>query len=114
MTATHASTGPLRWLPHAENFASFTRQSKIDGILAAFAVSSVLRCGGSIEEEILHRIAACHETRGLFFQLLQNHGKLELFPKTWRTWDAFAAANMVEWLMYPTELGREPDHLEKM
>ena len=33
MTATHASTGPLRWLPHAENFANFTRQSKIDGIL---------------------------------------------------------------------------------
>jgi hypothetical protein len=27
---------------------------------------------------------------------------------------AFAAANMVTWLLYPTELGREPDQLEKM
>lgn len=85
-----------------------------DPRLAAFAVSSVLRCGGSIGDGDLQRIAACHETRALLFQLLQNHGKLELFPPTYRTWDAFAAANMVDWLMYPTELGREPDYLEKM
>ena len=85
-----------------------------DPRLAAFAVSSVLRCGGSIGDGVLERIAACHETRALLFQLLQNHGKLELFPQTFRTWDAFAAANMVNWLMYPTELGREPDYLEKM
>ena len=34
------------------------------------------------------------------------------FPKRWRTWEAFAAAGMVEWLMFPSELGREPDDLE--
>ena len=33
-------------------------------------------------------------------------------PRRWRTWEAFAAAGMVEWLMYPAELGREPDNLE--
>jgi len=35
-------------------------------------------------------------------------------PQEWCTRDAFAAADMVEWLSYPTELGREPDELEKM
>ena len=42
MTATHASTGPLHWLPHAENFVSFTRQSKIDGILATIMTVGVV------------------------------------------------------------------------
>lgn len=85
-----------------------------DPRVAAFAVSSVLRSGGYVEQEVLNPIAACHETRALLFQLLHDLGKGELFPPTYRTWDAFAAANMVDWLMYPTELGREPEYLEKM
>lgn len=85
-----------------------------DPRVAAFAVSSVLRCGGSIEQGVLNDIAGCHETRAMLFQLLHDLNKGELFPPTHRTWDAFAAANMVDWLMYPTELGREPEYLEKM
>src|SRR5262245_30087584 len=39
MPGRHASTGPLPWPLLAGNFGNFTRQSKIDGSLAAFAIS---------------------------------------------------------------------------
>jgi hypothetical protein len=36
----------------------------------------------------------------------------DLFPKKFATWEAFAASDMARWLIYPTELGREPDQIE--
>ncbi|HYT90514.1 MAG TPA: hypothetical protein VEL76_17540 [Gemmataceae bacterium] len=85
-----------------------------DPRLAAFAAISVLRRGGKVAKSVLQRIAACPETCELLFELLRGLNKLDLFPPKYRTWDAFAAANMVNWLMYPTELGRQPDQLKKM
>jgi hypothetical protein len=85
-----------------------------DPRLLAFAGAALLRRGGTVGKEVLDRVAAYHETRELLFDLLRSLGRLDLFPAAWRTWDAFAAANMVAWLIYPTELGREPDELEKM
>jgi hypothetical protein len=85
-----------------------------DPRLTAFAAGSVFRRGGRVPKAALNRAAGSHETRGLFFLILDGLGKIDLFPARWRTWDAFAAANMVDWLIYPTELGREPDQLQKM
>jgi hypothetical protein len=85
-----------------------------DPRLTAFAAASVLRRGGRVPKAALNRAARSHETRGLLFLLLDGIGKVDLFPARWRTWDAFAAANMVDWLIYPTELGREPDQLQQM
>jgi hypothetical protein len=85
-----------------------------DPLLAAFAAGSVLRRGGRVPKSVLNRIARSHETRVHLFLLLDGLGNIDLFPARWRTWDAFAAANIVDWLMYPTELGREPDELQKM
>lgn len=86
-----------------------------DPRIAAFAATSLVRRGQSVGTRVLNRIAACHETRGLLFQLLSAMSRADLFPAKWRTWEAFGAARMVEWLMYPAELGREPDeiHLEQ-
>jgi hypothetical protein len=50
----------------------------------------------------------------MLFVLLRDVGRLDLFPEKWRTREAFAAANMVNWLLYPTELGHEPDELRRM
>jgi hypothetical protein len=33
----------------------------------------------------------------------------DLILKKLATWEAFAASDMVNWRIYPTELGREPD-----
>jgi hypothetical protein len=85
-----------------------------DPHLAAYAALALLRRGESAPPAAINRAAASHETRALIFEGLRELKKEKLFPAKWRTWDAFAAARMVEWLLYPTELGREPDELELM
>jgi hypothetical protein len=85
-----------------------------DPRLIAFAALSQLRRGSDVPEPALARVAACHETRELLFESLRSLGRLDLFPRKYRTSDAFAAANMVSWLLHPSELGREPDQLENM
>jgi hypothetical protein len=85
-----------------------------DPRLVAFAAASVLRRGGKVARAVLNSVTACHETRELLFAQLRDLDRLDLFPRKHRTWDAFAAANMVRWLLYPAELGREPDRLQKM
>jgi hypothetical protein len=84
-----------------------------DPRLVAFAVGAALRRREAVAPAALKRAAACHETRVLLFEILERFDRLELFPAAYRTWDMFAAADMVNWLMYPAELGREPDKLEK-
>lgn len=36
----------------------------------------------------------------------------QLFPTQYLTLDSFAACAMVQWLMFPSELGREPEALD--
>jgi hypothetical protein len=85
-----------------------------DPRLALCAAVSIVRRGGTVTAEVLERIAACHETRALLFDKLAELDRLDLFPAAWRTWDAFAMGHMVEWLLYPSELGREPAAIEQM
>ena len=92
----------------------FQALSLSDPRLAAYAAVALLRHGVSVQKEICIGIAACHETRAMFFELLKQFGRLDYFPSEYCQWDAFAAADMVQWLSYPTELGREPDELQLM
>ena len=85
-----------------------------DPLLVLFAATSLVRRGGKVPAERLEMIAACHETRSMLFTKLEELDALKLFPAAWRTWDAFAAAEMVTWLLYPSELGHEPDEIEQM
>lgn len=85
-----------------------------DPRLALFAAVATLRRKGKVPAAIFDRIAASHETREMLFEKLREIDALARFPKTWRTWDAFAAAHMVNWLLYPSELGHEPDAIEQM
>ena len=68
--------------------------ASVDPWIAVFAAISLLRLGVEVAGRTLERIAANHEVRVVL--------------------DAFAAADMVGWLKYPTELGREPNTLERM
>jgi len=63
---------------------------------------------------VIERIAGDHLTRAALFETLKRLERLERFPARWRTWDAFACAEMVQWLNYPTELGEPPAAIEKV
>jgi len=59
-------------------------------------------------------IAANSETRNWFYNALVKMGRSEIYPEEYRNQKSFAESNMVEWLVYPTELGRMPDEIELM
>ena len=85
-----------------------------DPRVAAHAALFMLRAGRPVPKKIWRDVAACDDTRSLLFERLQAMQKLALFPREFRTWDAFAKAEMVSWLTHPCELGREPDAIEQM
>jgi hypothetical protein len=51
-------------------------------------------------------------TRETTFQLLNEHAKIELFPKEYNTLIKGAESNLANWLDFPTELDICPDEIE--
>jgi hypothetical protein len=85
-----------------------------DPRLKFFAVLGLLRQGEDIEPEDLTDVAASAEVRNYLFDELKTLGKLSLFPEKFGTQAALAESDMVNWLIYPTELGCAPDEIELM
>jgi len=82
--------------------------------LKMFAAISLLRHECEPEKEDIMDIAANSETRNWFYNALVKMGRSEIYPEEYRNQKSFAESNMVEWLVYPTELGRMPDEIELM
>ncbi len=85
-----------------------------DPRLKLFAVLGLIRQGEDVEAKHLLDVAASAEVRNPLFDGLKMFGKLSLFPEEFGTQAALAESNMVNWLIYPTELGRAPDEIELM
>lgn len=85
-----------------------------DPWLALFASTSLIRLGEDVSDAILERVASSSEARGHLWQYLENLGELHRYPNEWAELEHFAAFDMVQWLKYPTELGRVPDEIELM
>jgi hypothetical protein len=85
-----------------------------DPRLKHFAIVSLLRLGKPVEKKHVEDVAHHAEMRNWLYVALRRLGKSSLFPETYRTQKAFAEANMVNWLVYPTELNRVPDEIELM
>ncbi len=84
-----------------------------DPLLVLCAACGLLERGKKVPVGAWSYVASSDEQRAPLFQRLEAMKRVDVFPKRHRTWDAFAAAEMVSWLAYPTEMGREPDALEK-
>lgn len=85
-----------------------------DPKLVGFAALSLVRRKRPVAAAVFERVAADPETRPMLYAYLDSLGALAKFPARWRTWEAFAAAEMVTWLMYPAELGHVPEKIELM
>src|SRR5262249_23469574 len=83
-----------------------------DPRLKYFGISSLLRLGKVVDPKQVEDVAAYAETRNYMYDRLQKMGKENLYPRKYRTQIAFAESNMVDWLSYPSELGRAPDDIE--
>src|SRR5262245_3106917 len=85
-----------------------------DPRLKCFAILSLLRLGHEADRQRVVEVAANPETRGILYDQLEKLKRISLYPKQYLTQEALAEADMVNWLIYPTELGRAPDEIELM
>jgi hypothetical protein len=85
-----------------------------DPRLKYFALISLLRLEKSVDKQHVVDVAAHAEMRNWLYSTLKHLDKSPLFPEEFRTQQAFAESDMVNWLVYPTELHRVPDDIELM
>jgi hypothetical protein len=87
-------------------------QSFADARVALFAIVSLLKKQIEPAQAAIERCASSHAVRDDLYTQLKHLKRLDLFPPQYLNRDFFAACEMVRWLMYPSELGREPEALE--
>jgi hypothetical protein len=79
-----------------------------------FAILSLLRHGYQVKPEVIEGVAASSEVRNWLYDGLVTLSRRDLYPARFASQDALAESNMVNWLTYPTELGRTPHDIELM
>jgi hypothetical protein len=79
-----------------------------------FAIISLLRRGQEPPRSVINTVAASAEMRNFLFEGLTSLKRADLFPQEFATQQSFAESDMVQWLTYPTELGRTPHEIELM
>ena len=83
-----------------------------DPRLKFFAVRSLMSLGRAASEEDLLAVAASHEVRNWFYEYLRDSGQVDRYPDEYLSQEYFAISDMVNWLIYPTELARAPHDIE--
>lgn len=85
-----------------------------DPRLRLLAVVSLARLDHEPAALALDAIASDPETRNHLFDAVASLNKRDLFPQHQSSQAKLAESDMVQWLTFPTELGRAPDHIELM
>ncbi|MFC1834942.1 hypothetical protein ACFL2Q_09430 [Thermodesulfobacteriota bacterium] len=105
----------MGYLPSAEVERELQEALLIkDPRLQFYAVRGLLKQGKEVDRQVILAVAGSDEVRNWLYACLSGVGKLSLYPKQYRTQEAFARCALVQWLVYPTELGRVPDEIELM
>ncbi|MBI5361789.1 MAG: hypothetical protein HZA53_01335 [Planctomycetes bacterium] len=85
-----------------------------DPRLRMFAILSLLRLKARPDAKAVLAVARDSETRIWLFRQLAEQGRRTVFPKSEAQQAKLAESDMVNWLAFPTELGRAPHHIELM
>jgi len=77
-----------------------------------YAVDTLLSLSKTVPAEAIETLAKSTAYANLTYASLTKNGKQYLFPDAYAAPEYLAKSDMVHWLMYPTELGKEPDEIE--
>ena len=77
-----------------------------------YTVRSLLATKQEIPQEIIVSLANDIVYADMTYAILKMHGKTDLFPAELANEEYLAKSDLVHWLTYPTELGKEPDQIE--
>jgi hypothetical protein len=97
---------------HDEVFATAARHP--DPCIAMWGVVGLDIAGLPVPDSAIEKAAADPEVRLHLFEHFEALGELERHPARYATQSALAEADMVRWLVFPTELARAPDEIEEI
>jgi hypothetical protein len=80
--------------------------------VALWGAVGLARLGVDPPADTLERVAASARCRVPLFRALEELGLLRFFPSASLTQEALAESEMVQWLLYPTELDAVPQAIE--
>ena len=83
-----------------------------DSDISYYALSTLLSVGEKAPDEVIVALANDLVYADLTYSLLERHHMTHRFPAELCAPAYLAKSHMVSWLVYPTELGREPDEIE--
>ena len=77
-----------------------------------YAAAALPDAGQSVSSDVIAALAEDLEYAALTYELMKKHGLTGCFPAEFATPEYLAKSDMVHWLTYPTELGKQPDRIE--
>ncbi len=83
-----------------------------DSDISYYALSTLLTVGCKVPDEVIVALANDIVYADLTYGLLERYRMTDRFPEGLRDPVYLAKSDMVHWLTYPTELGKEPDEIE--
>ena len=83
-----------------------------DSDVSYYALSTLLSVDCQVPDEVIAALARDVVYADLTYELLERYGMTGRFPAELCDPVYLAKSNMVHWLVYPTELGKEPDEIE--
>ena len=83
-----------------------------DPRLSFFSLASLIRRGQAVDQPVIDAVARDDEMRKWLFTFLKEKNLLDRMDERYRTQEELAASDLVNWLIYPTELGTAPDRIE--
>ena len=83
-----------------------------DSDISYYALSTLLSTGEKVSDEVIVTLAKDIVHANLTYGLLERYRMTDRFPADLRDPVYLAGSDLVHWLTYPTELGKEPDEIE--
>lgn len=77
-----------------------------------YAVSTLVNAGQAVPADTVEALAKDLVYADMTYSLLNGCGLISLFPKEFSDPVYLAKSDLVHWLTYPTELGKEPEQIE--
>lgn len=76
-----------------------------------YTIATLLEKGRTVPQDVVTELANDIQYADLLFSELGTYGKQDMFPSELNNREYLAKSNLVHWLVYPTELGKEPDEI---
>lgn len=83
-----------------------------DPTVSYYALSTLTKVGYEVPDEVIVMLANDLTHADITFRALKDRAMTYRFPAELRNDAYLAKSDLVHWLTYPTELGREPDEIE--